>query len=88
MLKKILSLLIAILLHFALYAQKDQHSLWGEVLSSEDNHTPIIGAVVTLVDLQLNQQTDENGHFHFNHLPRESFLVKVHSLGYDDFEKK
>ncbi|MEN9919184.1 MAG: hypothetical protein RL662_1620 [Bacteroidota bacterium] len=76
-------ILIVILYITGICSAKAQntHSLFGEV---RDKHTDelIPGALVSIKPMNINLQTDEEGHFHLINLVSREYVISVSMLGY------
>lgn len=86
-------LLLLSVLSFTVSAQQS-YTFYGEVKDRKDNSL-LPGAIVKIVgkvsdktaSKERSQQTDHNGHFHFDKLFEPQYTVHVSLLGYEDFEK-
>ena len=64
-----------------------QNTLSGKVTDSL-SHAPLDGAIVYIYDLHLAAQTKAEGNFSLLNLPKGSYLVEVHLLGYGTTSRK
>lgn len=83
--KSLFIILFFIIIQNTLFSQTN-HSLYGEVFDKRDN-TPIVGAIVSIPNSQISQQTNENGHFHFYNLKENEIELQIQALGYKLFKK-
>ena len=65
--------------HAFLHAAKG--SLSGQV-TDQKNKAPLPGATIYIPDLKLGAAADSGGFYHFSALPKGSYLVQVHYIGY------
>lgn len=61
------------------------YSFYGEVRDKKDK-SPIFGAIVSLPSLHISQQTDENGHFHFDNIGCDKCELVITILGYTTYQ--
>ena len=86
MLKKIISFVFLFIVIQATVFSQNSYSIYGEVYD-KDEKSPIVGAIVSIESAKKSQQTDQNGHFHFNNLSNDKVMLEVHALGYKDLVK-
>jgi hypothetical protein len=85
----LLALLFLICSSFRVSAQS--HTITGTLIDKDDRH-PVIGALVKAIDLKdtttsFSVMTDENGLFRLDKLKAGSYLIRIRSLSYMQFEK-
>lgn len=83
--RKILFLFF-ILCYTTISANSTKYSFYGEVRDKKDK-SPILGAIVSLPALHIRQQTDENGHFHFDNIECNQCELVISILGYNTYNQ-
>ncbi|TWR25443.1 TonB-dependent receptor [Mucilaginibacter achroorhodeus] len=78
---KILFSFLLLMLPAFLFASSVITPLDGKVTDAKTGEA-IPGAVIRIPDLRIVTISDKNGVYHFNNLPRGTYLVQVSSLGY------
>ncbi len=58
-----------------------QNSLSGKVTAKDDTKG-IPDVAIYIQDLHLGATTDENGHYSFSNLPKGSYILEIHCLGF------
>lgn len=60
------------------------NNLSGKVMD-KNNHTPLPGATIYLPDLRVGAASDAQGNYIIKNLPKGTYLVEVHYIGYAAF---
>jgi len=59
-----------------------QHVLQGAVVTAAEGYRPVVGAAVTLVEMQRRTLTDRTGGFRFTDVPAGSYTLRVRMQGF------
>ncbi|MCJ8208398.1 TonB-dependent receptor [Mucilaginibacter sp. RS28] len=78
---KLFASLMLLMLPVFLFALPPLTKLGGKITDAKDGH-PIYAATVRIPDLKLNTTSDSSGAYHFNNLPRGTYLIQVSAVGY------
>ncbi len=78
---KAIQYIMSVFAIFATLSAFSQNSLSGKIFD-ETGTKPLAGAVVYIVDLKVGAQTNSDGVYAINNIPKGTFLVEVHLLGY------
>ena len=53
----------------------------------QDTHQPLIGAIITIEEIQKNTITDENGNFRIDNIPSNNYTITASMIGYAKLSK-